>query len=69
MEIGCLLILEDGTQKRAVVNEEQLLELSKTLRTTGKEWVHTKDKSFEIEGIYIPSKDSKLAIITLPSEE
>ena len=68
INIGCYLI-SDGERKEAFIAEKMLLELVKSLRNNGKEWVHFKDNSIEVEGIYIPAKGSKTGLIILPNEE
>ena len=69
MNIGCYLVTTSGEFKNAVIPDKLLVELVRNLRTKGKEVVHFKNESFDIEGVYIPAKGSKTAIILLPSVE
>lgn len=68
MNIGCFLVSKDEL-KKAAISEEMLSELVKILRDKGKEWVHFKDSSIEVEGIYIPAKNCKSTIMLLPEAE
>ena len=68
INIDCFLI-SNGQHKQAYISEEMLIELTKTLRTNGKEWVHFKDNSIEVEGVYIPAKGSKTSLMLFLSEE
>lgn len=65
MNIACYLV-SDGSLKKALLPEKLLLELSKSLRTTGSEIVYFTDKSINVDGVYIPAKGSKTSLIVLP---
>lgn len=68
MNIGCFLLVY-GKFEKAVLPEELLIELSKSLREKGKEMVHFEDKSVEVEGVYVPAKGSKISLLPLSMEE
>lgn len=65
MNIGCYLISE-GKFEKALLPEEILVNLSKSLRNDGVEIVHFENRSILVEGIYIPAKGSKHSIMVLP---
>jgi len=67
-DIGCLLV-SNSEFKKAVISEKMLSELIIALRDKGKEWVFFKDKSIEVEGIYIPAKNSNSMLMVLPGGE
>lgn len=67
MNIACYLIKEDGALKEALLPEELLIGLVKSLRTEGPEIVHfDKSESVMVEGIFIPAKGTKHGIMALP---
>lgn len=68
MNIECFLVTE-GKFEKAVIPEEFLLRLSKTLRTKGNETVHFAERSIIVEGIYIPAKGSKTRLMSFQDEE
>ena len=68
MNIGCFLVVE-GRFEQAVLPQELLLELVKSLKDKGKETVHFSERSIEIEGIYIPAKGSKTKLFCLGENE
>lgn len=68
MNIACYLIKENGALKEALLPEELLLDLAKTLRIEGKEILHfNKGESIIVEGIFIPAKGTKHGIMALPN--
>jgi len=68
MNISCFLVSE-GKFQPAILPEDILLGLVKSLRTKGNEMVHFADKSIEVEGVYIPSKTSKTRFIAFSDIE
>lgn len=66
--ITCYLVTE-GKFEKAVMPEQLLIELVKTLRDKGKETVHFSERSIEVEGVYIPAKGSKSLIMHLGNDE
>lgn len=50
MDIGCCLVTTDGEIKKVVIPDKLLVELIRKFRTKGKEFVHFKNESIEIEG-------------------
>lgn len=68
MKISCYLV-SNGEFKTVVMEDKMLLDLAISLREKGKEFVHFKDGSIEVEGIYIPSIGTKNTIMVLPMEE
>lgn len=67
MNIACYLIKEDGTLQQALLPEKLLLDLVKSLRAEGKQWIHFKEERLTIEGIFIPAKGTKHGIMALPN--
>jgi hypothetical protein len=65
--IGCYLIT-DGKTKKAAISTELLTELAKSLRNNGKEMVHFPNESIEVEGIFIPAKDSTYSLMVMSDE-
>jgi hypothetical protein len=68
MNIECYL-LTNGTFETAVFPEKLFSDLAKSLRTKGKEVVHFKDRSIEVEGIFVPAKGMKSKIAMIPLGE
>lgn len=68
MDIGCYLVTEEKLEK-ALLPEELLLGLAKSLREKGKEEVHYANRSIVVEGIYIPAKGTKTSLMLLPNIE
>lgn len=67
MNIGCVLTTDKGL-KPCALPQEMLLELVKTLRDKGSEHVHMNNgESYLVDGIYIPAKGNKSAIMVLPN--
>lgn len=70
MNIACYLIKEGGALKKALLPEELLLDIAKTLRKEGKEILHfNKGESIMVEGMFIPAKGAKYGIMALPNIE
>ncbi|MZQ75244.1 MAG: hypothetical protein GT589_03695 [Peptoclostridium sp.] len=67
MNIGCYL-LSEGKFEKAALSENLLTELAKSLRQSGKEMVHFASRSIEVEGIFIPAKNSTTALMAIPEE-
>lgn len=65
MHIACCLITE-GNFKVVNMPDKLLVELAKSLRNKGKEIVHLANESIEVEGIYIPAKGTKTAVMLIP---
>lgn len=66
MDIGLVLTTDKGL-KAVLLPEEMLLKLVKTLKDKGNEWVHLGNgQSYLVDGIYIPGKGNKSAIMILP---
>lgn len=65
MDIGCYLITENKLEK-ALLPEELLLGLAKSLRDNGTEIVRYVNRSIVVEGIYIPAKGTNTSIMILP---
>ncbi|QIW88811.1 hypothetical protein P59_214 [Bacillus phage P59] len=68
MNIPCYLVSE-GKFETALMPEQLLTDLAKSLRTKGTETVHLQSKSIEVEGLYIPAKGTKMKLLVLPDEE
>lgn len=68
MDIGCYLVTENKLEK-ALLPEELLLGLAKSLRDSGTEVVHYANRTIEVEGIYIPAKGTKTSLMLLPNIE
>lgn len=69
MDIGCFLLI-DGRFQKALICEDLLIELTKSLRTKGKEEVYFMDRGdLLVEGVYIPAKGSNVGIMALGNSE
>lgn len=68
MNIECYLVTE-GKFETAILPEELLTDLAKSLRTKGIETVHFAERSIEVEGVYVPSKGSKIGLMVIPNAE
>ncbi|MZQ74924.1 MAG: hypothetical protein GT589_02055 [Peptoclostridium sp.] len=67
MNIGCYLVSNSKFEK-AALPENLLIDLAKSLRQSGKEIVHFANRSIEVEGIYIPAKNTKASIMMILEE-
>lgn len=65
MNVECYL-LTNGKFEIAVFPEKLLLELTKNLRSKGKETVHFSNRSIEVEGLFVPAKGIKTKLMALP---
>jgi hypothetical protein len=68
MNIKCFLV-SDGKFEKAILPETLLGELVKSLKTKGIETVHFAERSIEVEGIYIPAKNSKTKLMAFQDKE
>lgn len=68
MDIACYFVSK-GEFKKALIPEQLLIELAKSLRTVGKEVVHLQSGTIEVEGVYIPAKGSTTKMMLIPDEE
>lgn len=60
------MFLITGTEiKKAFIPEELLIELIKSLRTKGKQVIYFGECNAEVEGLYIPAKNTKNTIVVL----
>ncbi|WHH58459.1 hypothetical protein [Petroclostridium sp. X23] len=66
MNIKCYLI-SNGEFKAVEIEEKLLLDLVKSLRYKGIETVHFSESSIDVEGVYIPAKESKATFMILPN--
>ena len=64
MNVGCFLVT-NGEFKQTVLPQKPLLELIKSLRKNGKEKVHFPDYSIEVEGVYIPARNSETRLLCI----
>ena len=70
MNIGLLLSTDKGLKKCVFPQEEMILELVKAIKGKGTEQVVLNGGEFyQVDGIYIPGKGNKSAIMILPMEE
>ena len=69
MNIACYLLKTDGTFKTALLPEKLALELIKTIREKGAEYVCFKNEEVLCEGIFIPAKNCKHGIMAVPNLE
>lgn len=67
--IPCLFITEKGELKKSLLPKEFLVEIATSLREDGVGTVHFESGSVNIEGLYIPAKGSKYAIMLIPIDE
>lgn len=65
--IACALLKVDGTFKKILLPSEMALDLIKTLREKGSQYVRFPNEEILCEGVLILSKDAKHTIMALPS--
>lgn len=61
INIACYLVSNNQFEK-AVIPEELMIDLIKSIREKGSETVHFPRKSIEVTGIFIPPKDCKYSL-------
>lgn len=69
MNIGAVLTTDKGLKKCVFPQEEMILELVRALKEKGTEQIVLNDGIYQTDGIYIPGKGSKSAIMVLPMED
>lgn len=66
MNIGVALSTDKGLKKCVFPQEEMILDLIKAIKEKGTEQVVLTDGTYKVDGIYIPGKGNKSAIMVLP---
>lgn len=70
MNIGAVLTTDKGLKMCVFPQEEMILDLVKAIKEKGTEQVILNSGEFyQVDGIYIPGKGNKSAIMILPMEE
>lgn len=69
MNIGAVLTTDKGLKKCVFPKEKMILDLIKAIKTKGTGDVLLTDGSYKVDGIYIPGKGNKSAIMVLPMED
>lgn len=66
MNIGAVLTTDKGLKMCVFPKEEMILDLVKNIKEKGTETVILTDGDYQVDGIYIPGKGNKSAIMVLP---
>ena len=69
MDIGVILSTDNGLKKCVFPKEEMLLELVRVLKEKGTEQIVLTNGIYQVDGIFIPGKGNKSAIMILPMED
>lgn len=65
--IACYFLTDFGDMEKALLPKDMLVKLATNFRRNGAEQVHFKEKSINVEEIYIPAKKSKHSLVILPN--
>lgn len=67
MNIGAILTTDKGLKTCVFQQEEMILDLVKAIKEKGTEQVVLINGNYQVDGIYIPGKGNKSAIMVLPN--
>lgn len=69
MDISAILTTDKGLKKCVFPQEDMILDLVKAIKEKGTEDVVLTNGSYKVDGVYIPGKGNKSAIMVIPMEE
>lgn len=69
MNITCHLLSSEGSFIKATIPSKMLVELCESLKRKSSETVHLSSRSVEVEGIFLPAKDSKKTLMALDTSD